>query len=87
MIECHSSAVGAVKDGDFCCSVDGTTTTCCDTASNGLDLVAAVSSAQATSPGASTIPTSVALSTISTSVESSNAGLLPSFRQTFGFAC
>ena len=58
VVVCHGSAV---KDGDFCCSINGSTTTCCDTASNGLGLVAAISSAQAvsaTSVGASTVPAS-----------------------------
>ena len=46
VVECHGSAV---NEGDFCCSVDLTTSTCCNTASNGLGLVLAVSSAQAVS--------------------------------------
>ena len=57
VVECHGAAV---KDGDFCCSINGSTT-CCNTASNGLNLAAAVSSAQAvsaTSVGATTVPTS-----------------------------
>lgn len=73
VIECHGSAVGAVKDGDFCCSVNGTTTTCCNTASNGLGLVAAVSSAQATSVGASTVRTSASAGTVPISVGASIA--------------
>lgn len=59
VVQCHGSAV---KDGDFCCSVNGTTSTCCDTASNGLGLVPAISSAQAvsaTSVGAQKLPTSI----------------------------
>ena len=57
VVECHGAAV---KDGDFCCSTNGSTT-CCNTASNGLGLVAAISSAQAvsaTSVGANAVPTS-----------------------------
>lgn len=55
VVVCHGAAV---QDGDFCCSIDGSTT-CCNTASNGLGLVAAISSAQAvsaTSVGTSTVP-------------------------------
>ena len=58
VVECKGAAV---KDGDFCCSINGSTTTCCNTASNGLGLVAAISSAQAvsaTSVGPSTVPAS-----------------------------
>ena len=47
VVQCPSGA--AVKAGDFCCSVNGTARTCCDTASNGLGLGAAVFSAQALS--------------------------------------
>lgn len=58
VVECHGSVV---NNGDFCCSVNGTITTCCNTASNGLGLVAPVSSAQAVSAtfvGGSIVPTS-----------------------------
>ncbi|KAM0803738.1 hypothetical protein BDR22DRAFT_47672 [Usnea florida] len=58
VVKCQGAAV---KDGDFCCSINGSTTTCCNTASNGLGLVAAISSAQAvsaTSVGPSTVPAS-----------------------------
>ena len=74
VIQCPSGA--AVKEGDFCCSVNGTTKTCCDTPSNGLGLVAAVSSAQAvsaTSVGASTVPAS-----ISNSATTSSSGSIAS---------
>ena len=57
VVECHGAAV---KDGDFCCSINGSNT-CCNTASNGLGLVPAVSSAQAvsaTSILANAVPTS-----------------------------
>ena len=57
VVVCHGAAV---QDGDFCCSIDGSTT-CCNTASNGLGLVAAISSAQAvsaTSVETSTVPES-----------------------------
>ena len=47
VVECPSGT--AVEAGDFCCSVNGTAKTCCDTASNGLGLGAAVFSAQALS--------------------------------------
>ena len=60
VVECPSGT--AVKEGDFCCSVSGTARTCCDTASNGLGLVAPVSSAQPTSATfveTSTVPASV----------------------------
>ena len=57
VVECQGAAV---KDGDFCCSIDGSTT-CCNTATNGLGLTAAISSAQAvsaTSVLANAVPTS-----------------------------
>ena len=47
MVQCPSGA--AVKAGDLCCSINGTAKTCCDTASNGLGLGAAVFSAMALS--------------------------------------
>ena len=71
VVQCPSGA--AVKDGDFCCSVNGTTKTCCDTSSNGLGLIAAVSSAQAvsaTSVGASTVLASISNSATTSSSES-----------------
>lgn len=81
VVECHGSAV---KDGDFCCSVNGTTTTCCNDASNGLGLVAAVSSAQAvsaTSIGAGTFQASVSTGTvpelISSGATTSSSGSIP----------
>ena len=67
MVECHGSVV---NNGDFCCSVNGTTTTCCNTASNGLSLVAPVSSAQAVSAtfvGGSIVPTSSSSGVIASS--------------------
>ena len=67
VIECHGSAI---KDGDFCCSVNGTTTTCCNTASNGLGLDAAVSSAQAMSAKEGTVPAFVSASTPPISISS-----------------
>lgn len=56
VIQCPSDS--AVITGDFCCSVNGTTSTCCNTPGNGLGLVAAKSSAEAvsTSNGANTVP-------------------------------
>ena len=74
VIECHGPAV---HDGDFCCSVNGTTTTCCNTASNGLGLVAAVSSAQAVSAtfiGASIVPSSTSGGPIASSFGSVTSG-------------
>lgn len=74
VVQCHGSAV---KDGDFCCSVNGTTSTCCDTASNGLGLVPAISSAQAvsaTSVGAKKLPTSITSDSL-TSTPTSTASL------------
>lgn len=79
VVECHGSAVGAVKNGDFCCSINGTTTTCCNIASSGLGLIAAVSSAQAvsaTSVGPSTLPTSTSSGT-TTATSGSIAGRSP----------
>ena len=48
VVECPVGA--AVKAGDFCCSVNNTTKTCCDTASNGLGLGPAVHSSRAPPP-------------------------------------
>ena len=59
VVECPSGT--AVKAGDFCCSVNRTGKTCCDTASNGLGLGAAVFSALALSAvtvEASSVPAS-----------------------------
>ena len=78
VVQCPSGA--AVKDGDFCCSVNGTTKTCCDTSSNGLGLIAAVSSAQAasaTSVGASTVPASINNSATTSSSKGSASMDLP----------
>ena len=80
VIECPSGA--AVQDGDFCCSVNGTTDTCCNTASNGLGLDAPVSSAQAvsaTSLGTSTLPAIInSTATTSSSISIASKVLLVS---------
>ena len=49
VIQCFGSASTAVRHGDFCCPVNGTRTTCCNTASNGLGLRPVVPSALAVS--------------------------------------
>lgn len=56
VIRCPSGS--AVKAGDFCCFANGTTSTCCNTPSSGLGLVAAESSVEAvsTSNGANSVP-------------------------------
>ena len=65
--QCLGFAGTAVGDGDFCCSVDGTEVTCCNTASNGLGLKPAVFSALAVS--ARVVPADGPSSTSSTSGE------------------
>ena len=44
VVECPFGT--AVNAGDFCCSINQTAKSCCDTASNGLGLGASISSAQ-----------------------------------------
>ena len=63
-----------VKGPDFCCSVNETNKTCCETASNGLGLNDPVVSAQAVSAiGTSNVPTSISIGTTRTS----SAGWIP----------
>ncbi|KAF6227981.1 hypothetical protein HO133_007709 [Letharia lupina] len=69
VVECHGSAV---KNGDFCCSVNGTSSSCCNTASNGLGLVAAVSSAEAVS--ATFVGASIGPASISSGATTSSSG-------------
>lgn len=77
VVECHGAAV---EDGDFCCSINGSTT-CCNTASNGLGLPAAISSAQAvsaTSILANAVPTSTDKGATSSSSATTETTFLPS---------
>lgn len=86
VVECHGSAV---KNGDFCCSVNGTSSSCCNTASNGLGLVAAVSSAEAVSAtfvGASIGPASIS-SGATTSISGSTTGRHSTSVHQLGLAC
>ena len=75
VVQCPSGA--AVKAGDFCCSVNETARTCCDTASNGLGLGAAIYSAQA--------PSAVSMEPIGAPASTSSGATITSSRNITGW--
>lgn len=88
-VECYGSAV---NDGDFCCSINRKTITCCDTASNGLGLTPGFPMAHRVSArpdGANTVPTSVSTGTapesISSGATTSSSGSITGTYSTFEY--
>ena len=89
LVQCRGSAV---ENGDFCCSFNRTITTCCNSASNGLGLIAGIPAAlpvSARPDGASLVPTSVSAGIvqdlISSDATTSSSGSITGTYSTFEY--